>query len=427
MLSKRSKDPIISLPGLLLSLIILLTCATYSYGSAPAGYSEYYIPGDENIMGQVWADIGAAGPVALNAPRHTIISVVAWSPDTTIYYDHWENGYNFDPNNPDATADEKYVLANAGDSKIFESSNIPVNPRGTATFYDGRDRIYVAGGVVTVTRSSWDETDGTVFSLAWEVYPVKPQMVRYIMPFGDDLYGAPRNYLDFRRVFALIQATKDNTVVTFDFNKDGVFGDTVCISHNNPCTQTATQVTLNAGESFLLDRFAPFPTTGTVSLPTGAVIQGSDTLQVNYIVGDQTATFEARGFSAFPSGMWDKEYYAPVPSDAGLNFPTQLYLFNPQSSALTINYQTSTTSGSFSVPAGQTRSFSEMTGGYVPAGSGVYLKATDVFWGVSTIDTGGPTHEWGYPLVPSFLLGNEHFFGWAPGAYQYAYPRGRLR
>ena len=138
---------------------------------------------------------------------------------------------------------------------------------------------------------------------------------------------------------------------------------------------------------------------------------------MNYIVGDQTATFEARGFSAFPSGMWDKEYYAPVPSDAGLNYPTQLYLYNPQSSALTINYQTSSTSGSFSVPAGQTRSFSEMTGGYVPAGSGVYLKASDVFWGVSTIDTNSGTHEWGYPLVPSFLLGNEHFFGWAPGAY----------
>jgi uncharacterized repeat protein (TIGR01451 family)/fimbrial isopeptide formation D2 family protein len=422
---------------LFLALVLLLLCATYSYAATPAGYSEYYIPGDENIMGQVWADIGAVnrgnpcGSINTNATRHTLINVVAWSPNTTIYYDHWENGYNFDPDNPDATADEKYVLANAGDSKILESFNIPVNPRGTATYYDGRDRIYVAGGVVTITRASWIDVDinnsgvldptncsiGTVFSLAWEVYPVKPQMTTYILPFGDDLAVAPRNYLDFRRVFALVQATKDNTVVTFDFNKDGVFGDTVCVSHNNPCTQTATQVTLNAGEVFLVDRYAPYPTTGTVSLPTGTVIQGTETLQVNYIVGDQNETYEARGFSAFPSGMWDNKYYAPVPSDNGLNYPTQIYLYNPQSTALTINYETSSSSGSFSVPAGQTRSFSEMTGGSVPAGSGVYLKASDVFWGVSTIDTGGPTHEWGYPLVPSFLLGNEHFFGWAPGAY----------
>ena len=428
--SKKSMKSISAISKLLLCLSLFLASATYSFAATPAGYSEYYIPGDESILGQVWADIGAAGAIAQTAARHTIISVVAWSPNTTIYYDHWEhckgiivgqpgcaNGYNFDPNDPDNTADEKYVLANAGDSKIFESSNIPVNPRGTATYYDGRDHIYVAGGTVTVTRTTWAENPGTVFASAWEVYPVKPQMLKYILPFGDDLYGAPRNYHPFRRVFALIQATENNTVVTFDFNKDGVFGDTVCISHNNPCTQTATQVTLNSGEVFLLDRFAPFPTTGTISLPTGIVMQGTDTLQVNYIVGDYTANYEARGFSAFPSGLWDNEYYAPVPSDAGLNYPTQLYLFNPQSSALTINYQTSTTSGSFSVPAGQTRSFSEMTGNYVPAGSGVYLGASDVFWGVSTIDTNTDNHEWGYPLVPSFLLGNEHFFGWAPGAY----------
>ena len=394
----------------------LFFCAPYSYASAPAGYSEYFIPGDEDIMGQVWADIGGTGGAVLTDPRHTIISVVAWSPNTTLYYDHWEDGYDFDPDNP-STADETYTLVNKGDSRIFESSNIPVNPRGTATYYDGRDRIYVAGGSVTVTRSSWEETDGTVFALAWEVYPVKPQMIKYIMPFGDDLAGAPRNYIDFLRVFALIQATKNNTVVTFDVNKDGVSGDTICITHDNPCTTTATQVTLNQGEVFLLDRFAPFPTTGTVSLQTGTVIQGTETLQVNYIVGDQTATYEARGFSAFPSGMWDNEYYAPVPTDAGANFPTQLYVYNPHSTALTINYQTSATSGSFSVPAGSTRSFSEMTGGYVPQGSGVYLNAGDVFWGVSTIDVGGQSREWGYPLIPLFLIGNEHFFGWAPGAY----------
>ncbi|MFZ3138771.1 MAG: C25 family cysteine peptidase [Thermodesulfovibrionales bacterium] len=395
---------------------ILFFFAPYSDASAPAGYSEYYIPGDENIMGQVWADIGVAGGVLQTAPRHTIISVVAWSTNTTLYYDHWEDGYDFDPDNP-ATADETYTLANKGDSRIFESSNIPVNPRGVATYYDGRDRIYVAGGTVTVTRSSWEETDGTVFALAWEVYPVKPQMIKYIMPFGDDLSVAPRNYLDFKRVFALIQATKNNTVVTFDVNKDGVSGDTICITHNNPCTTTATQVTLNQGEVFLLDRFAPFPTTGTVSLQTGTVMQSTETLQVNYIVGDQAANFEARGFSAFPSGMWDNEYYAPVPTDAGANFPTQLYVYNPHSTALTINYQTSTTSGSFSVPAGSTRSFFEMTGGYVPQGSGVYLNASDVFWGVSTIDVGGQSREWGYPLIPLFLIGTEHFFGWAPGAY----------
>ena len=30
--------------------------------------------------------------------------------DTTLYYDHWENGYSFDPSDPDSNADEVVVL-----------------------------------------------------------------------------------------------------------------------------------------------------------------------------------------------------------------------------------------------------------------------------------------------------------------------------
>ena len=86
---------------------------------------------------------------------HSVTSVVAWSANTTVYYDHWENGYNFDPNNPAATADETYTLATPGTIKVFESSNVP-NIRNAASTcagqtnpgnrcYDGGDRLYVAG------------------------------------------------------------------------------------------------------------------------------------------------------------------------------------------------------------------------------------------------------------------------------------------
>ena len=35
---------------LFLGLLLVLACSTYSHASAPAGYSEYYIPGDEGNM-----------------------------------------------------------------------------------------------------------------------------------------------------------------------------------------------------------------------------------------------------------------------------------------------------------------------------------------------------------------------------------------
>jgi uncharacterized repeat protein (TIGR01451 family)/fimbrial isopeptide formation D2 family protein len=406
------------------SLWVLINTAPI-YADAPAGYSEYFIPGDENLLADIWANIGTAGGVPANgnnARRHTVISVVAWTPNTTVYYDHWEDGYDFDPNNP-STADETYTLTNRGDSRTFESTNIPVNPRGTATYYDGRDRIYVAGGAVSVTRETWIDYVGTVFMSAWEVYPVKPQMTTYILPFGEDLAAAPRNYTSFDRVFTLVQATKDNTTVTVDVNADGT-PDNICINRNTPCTQ-GTQLTLNQGEVFLLDDFALTPqTTPYNTVRTGTVIQGSDTLQVNYVIGDHTDTYQARGFSAFPRGYWDTEYYSPAQSDNGLNYPTNIYIYNPNSSNLTINYQTTSGSGSFIVPGNSTRSFREMTGNYVPNDSGVYLQGSDIFWGVTTIDDAGATHEWGYPLVPSFLLENETYLGWAPGAYPPPIPAG---
>ena len=58
----------------------------------------------------------------------------------------------------------------------------------TTTCYDGGDRIYVAGGVVTVTRVGWIEGVGVGDqATAWEIYPVKPQLTTYIVPFGETL------------------------------------------------------------------------------------------------------------------------------------------------------------------------------------------------------------------------------------------------
>ncbi|NOY68082.1 MAG: hypothetical protein GXP53_01110 [Deltaproteobacteria bacterium] len=575
-----------------------------------SGYSEYYIPGDEVNMNYVLDDIGAYNE---SGDMHAIISVTAWSANTTVYYDHWENGYNFDPDNPVSTADETYTLAAKGDSKIFESANIPTNPRGTATYYDGMDRIYVAGGAATVSRASWTEAAGTLLAVAWEVYPVRPQLTTYIMPFGEDLAAKnPPNLQDFERVYALVQATSDSTTVTVDMNGDGTPDQ---LDLNRDGVPDATSVTLNAGNVFLLDRVSGVnpltllysydfesgaqgftvggtdgtplmnwelgdpatispPNTGkcttncygggpnddhtlsgvncwgtdlndlysnsigniylyspvydftgktnieisywewleiegnnydfarlqystdggtiwndvwvygdsggegnridtswskvtfdasayadnqssmqwrwvlqsdggwewggwyiddvvvgqgNVGLDSGTIIQADKTVQIQYVVGDQGSNYEVRGLSAFPRGFWDNEYYAPVhggdPANEG---DTDIYLYNPHASALAINYETAAGNGTFSIPSKTTSSFFQETGSYVPRTSAVYLSATDVFWGVSIIDTSdgdtnsfgaGRRSDWGYSLVPAFMLDDEHYMGWAPGAF----------
>ena len=562
-------------------LALILTGAANIHAAAPAGYSQYYIPGPEEQMLELFESIGSGSQGTL---MHSIITVTVWSDNTVIYYDHWENGYGFDPDNPATTADEIYfdvTPSNRGDSQNFESSNIPSFPRSSAaTFYDGMDRIYVAGGPATVTRTSWPESDGTLFAVAWEVFPIRPQLVKYILPFGEDLttydttirdefttasygnndgsvnwattwietddgdagtdpasgyvyisggelllynetastndpslereadlsgyteaslsfnwripssdidpsdsvtleisddggaswatleqftgydfattdsreynitayiasntrirfrvdnaygganeffivdnvqIGVPRIMKDFERVLALVQATDDNTTVKVDFDGNGTFDD-FDANGDGTLDPGESEATLNKGESVLLNSDIINGKTVT----TGTIIEGSSTLQVQYVIGDQGSNFEIRGLSAFPRGFWDDEYYAPVPSAADTDDPTDIYLHNPHTSTITINYETTTSTGSFTIGPKETRSFETATGGFVPQDSAVYFKGSDVFWGISSVDTSGAdpladqgrTHDWGYSLVPAFLLANEHFMGWAPG------------
>jgi uncharacterized repeat protein (TIGR01451 family) len=399
--------------GVALALPLVLAAAPVR-AQVAAGYSEYYIPGDESSMWTIFNTLDGAGA---NTTMHSVIAVTAWSPNTTVYYDHWENGYNFDPANP-SSADETYVLATTGAQHVFESANIPTNPRGTATYYDGGDRIYVAGGAVTVTRASWIEAVGVGNqSAAWEIYPIKPQLTTYIVPFGENL-----GFADFNRIYVLVQATADNTTFTVDLNGDGV-PDPLNQNRNGVLTDpgdTAT-VTLQRGQTFLLDRLSAC-TTGTCTvdngvLNSGIVIQGNQTLQVKFVAGNPGQTYCARGLSAFPRGFWTDDYYAPLDQPSlGFRGNTDYYLHNPHDSAITINWESTSTSGSFSIPAHTTVSFRAQVGA-VPVDSGLYLKGSDVFWGVGIGDAGGATYEWGYSLLPSTFLYKEHFLGWAPGAF----------
>jgi uncharacterized repeat protein (TIGR01451 family) len=394
---------------LFLILVLLLSCSANSYGAVSAGYSEYYIPGDELSM---WRIFTALDPYA-DPDMHCVISLTAWSDNTTVYYDHWEDGYDFDPANPFDTADEKYTIPSAGGVLVFEDANIPTAPRGTAVYYDGEDRIYVAGGAVTVTRASWIQDKGVGNQAsAWEIYPVTPQLTTYVLPFGEDL-----PFIDFQRVFVLIQGTENSTTVQFDFNGDGSY-DTFCTDPNRVVCTPGSQINLNKGESFLLDNWVLSPQSAPYNeIHTGTVIQGSQTLQVKYIAGQPNQNSLARGFSAFPRGFWTKEYYAPADEPSVRLAPdTDYYLYNPNASPITINWESRTSSGSFPVGANTTASFRTETGGDVPVGSGLYFSGNDVFWGVGVGDAGDNLYEWGFSLLPSTMLYDEHFLGWAPGS-----------
>ena len=402
--------------GLIVVCLLSVFPAT-AQAQVAAGYSEYFIPGDEVGLWTIFDSLDDAGT---DTDTHCVISVTAWSDDTIVYYDHWENGYGFDPADPVATADERVVLASAGDLQTFESAGIPTAPRGTGTYYDGGDRIYVAGGTVTVTRAGWIENVGVGNqSAAWEIYPIKPQLTTYVLPFGENL-----GFADFNRVYVLVQATADGTTFTVDLDGDGA-ADLLNVNRNatkSGADGDLTTVALNQGETFLLDRISACTSGATCdtapgNLSSGTVVQGSSTLQVKFVAGNPGQNYCARGLSAFPRGYWTKTYYAPLdqPTGGGVG-NTDYYLYNPYGTALTLDWQSRTGSGSFSIPAGSTVSFRTATGGAVPIDSGLYFSASETFWGVGIGNAGANAYEWGYSLLPSTFLYREHFLGWAPGS-----------
>ena len=251
--------------------------------------------------------------------------------------------------------------------------------------------------------------------LAEEVYPVTPQLTTYILPFGEDIYAANNARTDYRRVFVMVQATEDGTVLEVDFDPASGNGfDALDCDHDG--TTDGDQCILDAGETYRLDQASDGTGGPFATLNSGAVIQGSGTLQVQYLNGDSAATYNSRATSSFPRGFWDDDYYAPV-DGGGTAGNVDILLHNPHATPITISWETRAGSGSFSIGAFQSVFFQQMTGAYVPDGSAVYLHGSDVFWGVSDVDTNSSTRDWAYSLVPAFLLDDEQYLSWSPGCY----------
>ena len=430
-------------------LVLWATPAPPASAQTPAGYDEYLVPFDEDIFVYVTTEMTTSPVPAAGDTTKAVASLTAWADTVTIYFDHWENGYvTLTPTDAGFTADEVYTVS-AGETLAFTSNAVPrprtgpdgntyVGSSGNCTgqtppktpvsrttpdyCYDGRDRIFSVGGATTLTRGGLVNTTGVGIraAIGEEVYPLTPQLIKYILPFGED--GARS---DYERVFAVIQATEDDTSFQIDFDGGDWDADSFNTVNGYRTARTScpgagctldTSLTLHRGQSYILDRDSD----GTLGglLPRGIVVLANKTLQVEYFYGDDNPPadqWNTRGVSAYPRGFWSDEYYAPVDGSTG-GYDTDVLLHNPSSSGITVSYETTAGSGSFALAANETAFFQVKTGGsYVPDGSALYLKGTGAFWGVSDVDNNSTYYDWSYSLVPTYLLQSDQVVSWAPG------------
>lgn len=275
----------------LLGLFLLLVANGPEARALPAGFQEFYLPLPADLARPIFVNID--NDPAVSTGMHYVIGVTASADNTTVYYDHWENGLLT------GAAGDQIVSLNKGQVYYFESSNIPSSPRGAGTYYDGGDRIFVAGSLLQLVVSIWPESPGTVFTDAWEIYPLQAWETSYVVPVGENLAAAPTNYTDFSKVWLLVMS--------------GSNGNSIQIT--DPA---------GPGLSTILDRgkTAVYEVKGA-----GTTVSGSGKIQAQLMTGrfNSGGASEMRGYTLTPRAYWGKSYVAPVPSWPSRNSYTNLY------------------------------------------------------------------------------------------------------
>lgn len=361
-------------------------------------YYDYYIPFPEEQIHtslKVFTD-----DRNWNISNHinTVVSVVATDDNTIIYYDHWEDGMEWMITSPISSSTQIWGdgnnsngippgfstdIINAGD--VINLNNNVYLPRNPSSIkYDGRDRIS-SSSQLAVSRAAWAPTPGPVLSGAVEMFESAAFGEDFEIPVGEDFN--PNGMFDY--VALSVMAMDNLTQVQIDVDGDG----------SNEYVQM-----LNRGESFHVDG----------GIMTGAKILANNPIQAHVITGDVGSLFENRWYTLYPCELWDNSYYSPV-GTTNSSDPTDVFLYNPHNSSITVNYNTLGGSGSFSVPARGNYEFN------MPSQSGAhfYTNSGQVFFAISTIDSDAydnDAHDWGFSLTPESYLTVSATIGWGPGS-----------
>ena len=358
---------------------------------------EFYLPMPEQQIYQANTAI-IAGTGATN---FSTFSIVVTGTGTVIYYDQWEDGYETDLANPAQSTTKIWGDGNdahgippgfahnplglTAGTVITLTNNVPLPRNPSVVLYDARDRV-AANKALVISRAAWPIPTGPVFAGAVGVLSTMDYGTNYTSPVGQDL----ANNL-FKYVGMFVMAAQNNTAITIDPNGNGV---------------GTTNIVLNQGESYLV----------AGGVKKGGRVTASKPIQADLIIGHVGASYASDWFTLYPVSAWDNSYYTPVGSAASGSQPAYVYLFNPSTNAITINYNTRSGSGSFAIPG--------TNGVYqfqMPIGSGASFVSAggQKFFAVCTVaanNTADTSFNWGFTLVPKAALTTEGTVGWGPGS-----------
>ena len=234
---------------------------------------------------------------------------------TIIYYNHWEDGYEADINNPIQST-----------TQIWGDSN-PANgiPPGFATDVINAGNVFILTNDVAVSGGNVRSPPPTSITVRTnspppralpsagsiglpapaQHDPVHPGLryqfwgMEYRVPVGTNTASS---YTMFEYTAVAVMAGKGGAHVEVDVDGDG--------------TYETTGITLAEGQSYL----------SASTLVQGAGIRSTDNpIQVNFLTGDINSGqyYESRDGALLPTSLWSSDYYTPVSTSTSSGYSTE--------------------------------------------------------------------------------------------------------
>ncbi len=380
-------------------LLLFIFSLSVSHSFAQTNVTYFVpLPGQDIYTSlKVYTD---ARSTSISSSINSVISIVVVEDGAVIRYDHWEDGYEANINSPIQSTTRVWGDNNPANGippgfatdvlkcgSVITLENLVPIPRVASTIlFDGKDKI-ASNRSLSITRSAWAPTPGTVLAGAVEMLDKSSQGTDFKVPVGQN---TPGSVSMFERTELYVMAYDNATTVQVDADANGSF----------ELTQT-----LAMGENYRVP---------------GGVLQGARVLsnknvQVHIITGDVGSSYESRWFTLFPTANWGNAYYSPV-STTNVNAKAVVFLYNPGASAISVTATTQSGNTVISVPANGTARY------VMPQNSGALFASTGApFFAVTTIDSdnsdsGNQTHDWGMTLLPESYLSQSVTVGWGPGS-----------
>ena len=362
----------------------------------------YYLPFPaENLYDALRGAISCPGNLG-NILR-TVISIKVPYPGITIIYDHWEDGYENDLQNPIQGTTEVWgdgdltngiapgysndLIPSGGDILLDNTYNY--NPRSAADIvFDAKDKIFTTSDVA-ISEISGDINSFTFQTAKTDVYDVNRFGNSFTVSFGEDLPN------EFQYTSLFIRAAENNTIVTVDVDADGMIDTTG--------TGIDVITSLNEGEVLFIDG-------GVLS---GAQIIATKPVGVDILFGGLDC-YGTRNINLLPGQFYGSTYYTPVPTTNN-TAPAAVYFYNSLNNSITINWTSTSSSGNFTVPAGSTFKYT------IPlSNSGYKFESVggESYTAVEVIDSdaNGAAFDWAFGLISEARLTSFASLAWGPGS-----------